>query len=111
MMADQGRGRDDPEARRFRLLRRAEGYESSIAWANHLGWSQVCVSMYETGDRRVTRDPALHLLKEIPGFDPVWLWTGGKKNLAFDLRKRIEAIESCTRTPKFLAVQCRGSAR
>ena len=93
MMANEGNGKDDPEARRFRLLRRAEGYESSIAWANYLGWGQAGVSNFERGFRRVPRDAALYLLKKVPGFDPVWLWTGDKKNLAFDLRKRIEAIE------------------
>lgn len=92
-MADEGSGKDDPEAGRFRLLRRAEGYESGTAWADYLGWGQSAVSMYETGQRRVPRDAALELLEKVPGFDPVWLWTGDKRNLAFDLRKRIEAIE------------------
>lgn len=92
-MTDEGSGKDDSEARRFRLLRRAEGYESGSAWADYLGWGQTAVSMFETGQRRVTRDGALHLLKKVPGFDPVWLWTGDKKNLAFDLRMRIENIE------------------
>jgi hypothetical protein len=27
----------------------------------------------------------------IPGFDPIWLWEGDKRGLAFDLRQRIEA--------------------
>jgi transcriptional regulator with XRE-family HTH domain len=93
MMADKGSGKDDPEGRRFRLLRQAEGYESGMAFANYLGWSQSMVSQYETGQRRITRDGALQLLKKVPGFDPVWLWTGDKKNLSFDLRKRIEAVE------------------
>ena len=92
-MTDEGSGKDDPEAQRFRLLRRAEGYDSGSAWANHLGWGQSAVSMYETGQRRVPRDAALHLMTKVPGFDPVWLWTGEKKNLSFDLRKRIEDIE------------------
>jgi len=92
-MTDEGSGKDDPEARRFRLLRGAEGYKSGAAWADYLGWAQSLVSMYETGQRRVSRDSALELLEKVPGFDPVWLWTGDKRNLAFDLRKRIEAME------------------
>src|ERR1700736_2147931 len=72
VMTDEGSGKDDPEAQRFRLLRRAEGYESGTAWADYLGWGQSAVSMYETGQRRVPRDAALQLLKKVPGFDPVW---------------------------------------
>lgn len=69
-MADEGSGKDDPEAGRFRLLRRAEGYESGTAWADYLGWGQSAVSMYETGQRRVPRDAALELPKKGTGFRP-----------------------------------------
>ena len=66
---------------------------------DYLSWGQSAVSMYETGQRRVPRDAALELRKKVPGFDPVWLWTGDKRNLAFDLRKRIEAIEGTEMLP------------
>ncbi len=92
MATDEGSGEGDPEARRFRMLRRAEGYaDSQSRFAQYLGWTDTALNNYETGFRRVPRDAALQLLHKIPGFDPVWLWTGDKKNLAFDLRKRIEA--------------------
>jgi RNA polymerase sigma factor (sigma-70 family) len=49
------------------------------------------MSMFETGRRRVPTDKALQLRDQIPGFDPMWLWTGDQRGLSFDLRQRIDA--------------------
>jgi transcriptional regulator with XRE-family HTH domain len=83
------------EARRMRQLRRAEGFgESAAAFAKRVGWTPTQLSNYENASRRVPRDAALQLLKVIPGFDPLWLWTGEKRALSFDLRRRLEEIEA-----------------
>lgn len=75
-------------------MRRAEGFgDSASRWAHHLGWTDTALSNYETGLRRVPRDAALRLYRKVAGFDPLWLWTGEKRGLGFDLRQRIEAAE------------------
>jgi hypothetical protein len=85
---------DDPEAVRMRLLRHAEGYgEDRARWAAYLGLTYQAVSNYEIGQRRVPRDVALTLYQKIPGFNPIWLWTGEEQHLAFDLRQRIRAAQ------------------
>jgi hypothetical protein len=82
------------DGRRLRLLRQAEGYDTAWAFAQYMGWSgSAGISQFETGQRRVPIDKALQLRDQIPGFDPVWLWTGDRRGLSFDLRKRIEAEE------------------
>jgi DNA-binding transcriptional regulator YiaG len=96
---DARRGRADPkihpEARRMRALRRAEGYgDSATRFAHYLGWTVVTLSSYETGFRRVPRDAALQLYKKIPGFDPLWLWTGEEKGLTINLRDRLRTAEA-----------------
>jgi hypothetical protein len=79
------------EARRMRLLRRAEGYANNApGFAKRFGWTVTKLYNYESGFRRVTRDVALQMLKVTPGFDPIWLWTGEERGLSFDLRRRIE---------------------
>jgi hypothetical protein len=82
------------QGRRFRLLRLAERIPTASAFAKYVGWQQSGVSMFETGLRQVPGDKALQLRAKIPGFDPVWLWTGDKRGLSFDLRQRIEAEEA-----------------
>jgi len=74
----------------MRAIRRAEGYgDNASRWAKHLGWTDTALSNYETGFRRVPRDAALQLYKKIPGFDPLWLWTGEERGLTLDLRQRL----------------------
>lgn len=74
----------------MRAIRRAEGYgDNASRWAKYLGWRDTALSNYETGFRRVPRDAALQLYKKIPGFDPLWLWTGDEKGLSLDLRQRL----------------------
>lgn len=74
----------------MRALRRAEGYgDSASRWAHFLGWTDTALSNYETGFRRVPRDAALKLHQKVPGFDPLWLWTGDEERLGFDLRRRV----------------------
>lgn len=82
--------KNHPEARRMRALRRAEGYgDSASRWAHYLGWTDTALSNYEVGFRRVPRDAALKLFRKIPGFDPLWLWTGDEERLGFQLRQRV----------------------
>jgi hypothetical protein len=57
----------DDEARRMRLLRRAEGYENCARWAAYLGWTTTALNNYETGFRRVPRDAAMQLYNKVPG--------------------------------------------
>lgn len=79
------------EGQRMKWLRHAEGFKDGAAlFAKRVGWSPTQLSNYESGERRVPRDAALQLLRAIPGFDPVWLWTGEERGLSFDLRRRIE---------------------
>src|SRR5258708_7039052 len=95
-MADEStNGRNHPEARRMRTLRQAEGFgDSATRFARYLGWEPTALGNYENGFRRVPRDAALWLHKKIAGFDPLWLWTGERRGLSFDLRSRIEAEEA-----------------
>ena len=83
--ADQGK--------RLRWLRQAEGFGNQSVFAAHMNWRQSAVSQFETGKRRVPLEKGLQLATRIVGFDPQWLWTGDKRGLAFDLRRRIEAEE------------------
>jgi hypothetical protein len=84
--ADQGR--------RLRWLRQAEKIPTQTAFAQLLGWTQSAVAQFELGSRQVPGQKALQLRAKIAGFDPVWLWTGDKRGLAFDLRQRIDAEEA-----------------
>lgn len=85
--------RNHPEAVRMRLLRRAAGFGDSAArWAQFLGWTPTALGNYETGFRRVPRDAALQLHRKVPGFDPLWLWTGNEERLGFTLRQRIREL-------------------
>lgn len=87
--------RNHPEARRIRALRRAEGYgDNASRWAHFLGWTDTALSNYETGFRRVPRDAALKLYQKIPGFDPLWLWTGEERGLSLALRERLRQAEA-----------------
>jgi hypothetical protein len=82
--------KNQPEAKRIRALRRAEGYgDNASRWAHYLGWTDTALSNYETGFRRVPRDAALKLYQKVPGFDPLWLWTGEERGLSLHLRDRL----------------------
>ena len=100
-----GMGSDDKypfyeQGRRLRWLRQAEGIPTALAFANYVEWPQSGMSQFETGLRRVPLEKALQLKARIPGFDPVWLWEGDKRNLSFDLRRRIEAQEAKEMAPQ-----------
>ena len=86
----------------MRALRRAEGFaDSSSRWAHYLGWTDTALSNYETGFRRVPRDAALRLREKVPGFDPVWLWTGDERGLPVVLRDRLRKAEADERALLF----------
>ena len=94
MSEDDGDHKNHPEAVRMRLLRRAEGYgDSASRWAKYLNLTDTALSNYETGFRRVPRDVALKLYQKVPGFNPVWLWTGDEVHLSFDLRQRLREAQ------------------
>jgi transcriptional regulator with XRE-family HTH domain len=95
MAKDAKTGWDDPQAKRLRQLRRAEGFESSqTAFAVKIGWLQSELSMYERGSRRPPGRKILDLHKAIPGFDPLWLTEGRLEGLSHDLRTRLLAKEA-----------------
>jgi hypothetical protein len=79
----------------MRALRHAEGFgDNASRWARYLGLTQEALSNYETGFRRVSRDVALKLFQKVPGFDPIWLWTGDQERLGFQLRQRLREAEA-----------------
>lgn len=82
------------QGRRLRWLRQAQRFDTATAFAAWLGWNQSGASMFETGRRQVPGDKARQLSAKIAGFDPMWLWTGEKRGLSFDLLRRIEAEEA-----------------
>jgi hypothetical protein len=88
------------QGRRLRWLRQAERIPTAVAFAARMGWPQSGVSQFESGKRRVPMDKAMQLRTRIPGFDPMWLWEGDKRGLAYDLRVRIEAEEAKEMTPE-----------
>jgi transcriptional regulator with XRE-family HTH domain len=82
------------QGRRLRWLRQAERIRTGIEFAKLMKWGQPGYSQFETGARRIPANKVIELARKIPGFDPLWLWEGGKRGLSFDLRKRIEAEEA-----------------
>ena len=62
--------RDETSARntahRLRLLRKAEGEETALAWAARMGLSQSQLHNFVTG-RRLTRDAAIRIATRVPG--------------------------------------------
>jgi hypothetical protein len=91
---------DEPEkpfadqGRRLRWLRQAERIPTATAFAAKYGWPQSGMSQFETGGRQIPATKALELQKKIAGFDVLYIWTGEKRGLSFDLRQRIEAEEA-----------------
>lgn len=82
------------QGRRLRWLRQAERISTGSAFAAKVRWPQSGYSQFETGKRRIPTEKALQLAQSIPGLDPMWLWSGEKRGLGFDLRQRIEAEEA-----------------
>jgi hypothetical protein len=81
------------QGNRLRILRLAERIPTGAAFAVRLDWPQSGYSQFETGKRQIPLPKVQALPKQIPGFDPQWLWNGDKRGLGFDLRQRIEAVE------------------
>ncbi len=81
------------QGRRLRILRLAERVPNGLAFAQKLGWLQSGYSQFETGARQIPIAKVQAMYQKIPGFDAQWLWHNDKRNLGFDLRRRIEEIE------------------
>src|SRR4051812_46930089 len=79
---------------RLRVLRIAERAPTGSAFATRLGWPQSGYSQFETGARQVPLAKVQAMHAKVPGFDAQWLWHGDKRNLGFDLRRRIEEVEA-----------------
>lgn len=92
-----GEGPEKPyfeQGRRLRWLRQAERIRTATEFAAKYGWPQSGMSQFETGARQIPASKALELQKTIPGFNVLYIWTGEKKDLSFDLRQRIDAEEA-----------------
>lgn len=89
-MVREASGRDSEIAKRLRILREAEGEDSSSAWAERMGLTAQQYSNYENG-HPLPRDPAIVLAREIPGLTTDWLFMGREEGLSFDLRRRLRA--------------------
>lgn len=82
------------QGNRLRILRLAERIPTGLAFAAKLNWGQSGYSQFETGARQIPLAKVRAMAAgQIPGFDAQWLWTGDKRGLGFDLRRRIEAVE------------------
>jgi transcriptional regulator with XRE-family HTH domain len=59
-------GKDSATSKRLRLLRKAEGDDSSSAWAERMGLTQPQLSNYENGIP-LSRDAAIKMAEHVPG--------------------------------------------
>jgi hypothetical protein len=89
-MAREVSGRDSEISKRLRVLREAEGEDSSSGWAERMGLTVAQYSNYENG-YPLPRDPAIVMAREIPGLTTDWLFMGREEGLSFDLRRRLRA--------------------
>lgn len=81
------------QGRRLRILRKAENVATGSLFAQKLSWSQASYSQFETGVRQIPLSKVQAMTRQIPGFDPQWLWHGDKRGLGWSLRQRIDAVE------------------
>lgn len=81
-------GRNNPIAKRLRILRRAEGVSKSSVWAARMGMSLQQLSNYENG-RLLSRNSAITLAKRVPGLTLDWIYLGREEGLSVDLRRRL----------------------
>jgi hypothetical protein len=87
-MARGDDGRDGAIAKRLRLLRKAEGEDSSSAWARRMNMSLPQYSNYE-GGHPLSRDAAITLATRVPGLTTDWLFMGREEGLSVDLCRRL----------------------
>jgi transcriptional regulator with XRE-family HTH domain len=87
-MAREVNGRDSEISKRLRILRMAEGEDTSCTFAERLGMSAQRYSNYENG-YPLWRDTAIALAMEIPGLTTDWLFMGREEGLSVDLRRRL----------------------
>jgi hypothetical protein len=81
------------QGNRLRILRKAENMANGSMFAARLNWPQSAYSQFETGMRQIPLAKVQAMVRQIPGFDPQWLWSGDKRGLSWSLRQRIEAVE------------------
>jgi transcriptional regulator with XRE-family HTH domain len=92
MHTKESGGKEAPGARRLRILRKAEGGDSSSAWAKRMGMTLPQYSNYENGVP-LSKPAAVRLATRVPGLTTDWLFMGRMEGLSVDLRRRLEKAE------------------
>ena len=80
---------DSDVAERVRLLWRAEGFETSAAYAAHIGVSPNRLYNVERGSP-LGKDMAIKMVQGTPGLSLDWLWFGRTDTIPLELRRRLE---------------------
>jgi transcriptional regulator with XRE-family HTH domain len=84
---------NQPIPRRLRLLRRAEGYETALAFAEALGISPARYGNVEAGSN-LSIEVAQLIVKIVPGMSLDWLYNGKEEALPLALRQRLTSAEA-----------------
>ena len=87
-MAKGEDGRDNAIAKRLRLLRKAQGDDSSAVWARRMDMTPQQYSNYESG-YPLPRDAAITLATRVPGLTTDWLFMGREEGLSVELCRRL----------------------
>lgn len=88
--------RNNPEARRLRILRYALGfgYHGGLgAFAVRMGWGASEVSQWENGIRPIARHKMMMVHRTVPGLDPLYLLEGRMHESSMPIRQAIEQAE------------------
>ena len=81
-------GREGQTARRLRLLRKVEGFNST-EFATFLGLTGPQYSNYENGVA-LSKNAAIAMVKKIPGLTLDWLFLGREDGLSVGLLRRLQ---------------------
>ncbi len=92
-MGTTNAGKNDPVAKRVRLLREALGYDSPGAFAALLGFSAQRWGNVENG-LPLSRDIAFKLVQTVPGLTLDWLYFGKPDGLPMELARRLGELPS-----------------
>ncbi|MET4238560.1 helix-turn-helix transcriptional regulator [Bradyrhizobium sp. RT10b] len=88
-------GANKPIPKRLRTLRIAEGYETALSFANHLGISPARYGNIEAGSN-LSIEVAQLIVKKVPGASLDWLYNGKEEALPLGLRQRLGSVEAET---------------